>query len=150
MSIVPVPYQVDIDRKNFEIEIWQRSQTKRRYILKEKIRCAVGAIGHATPAGRYEIWAKILNPSWTIPNTQWARDKGLVPGTEIPSSDPNNPLKGAFLAIVEDPTGNIGIHGTDNIDSLGSRASHGCIRVEAATAIRLYHKLPKYTPVHIY
>jgi lipoprotein-anchoring transpeptidase ErfK/SrfK len=150
MSIVPIPYQVDVDRKNFEIEIWQRSQTKRRYILKEKIKCAIGTEGHDTPAGRYEIYAKKLNPSWTVPNTDWAKEKGLIPGTVIPGGVFDNPLRGAFLAIVDDPTGNVGIHGTRNIDSIGTRASHGCIRVEEATAIRLYHKLPKYTPVHIY
>lgn len=149
MSIVPVPYQVDVDRKNYEIEIWQLSIPKRRYILKEKIRCAIGAIGHSTPAGRYMIYGKKLNPTWTIPNEPWAIEMGYTPGQEI-GPGPNNPLKGAFLAIVDEPGGNIGIHGTANIDSLGTAASHGCIRVEPATAVRLYHKLPKYTPVHIY
>jgi len=150
MSIVPVPYQVDVDRKRREIQIWTRSARKRRYILTDRIKCAVGAEGHATPAGRYEIWAKILNPSWTVPNAQWAIDAGLKPYSVIPSDNPYNPLKGAFLAIVDDPTGNIGIHGTDNVDSLGLAASHGCLRVEKAQAVRLYHKLPKHTPVHIY
>lgn len=150
MSIVPVPYQVDVDRKARDIQIWTRSQLKRRYILTDHIKCAVGAIGHATPAGRYEIWAKILNPSWTVPNAQWAIDAGLKPYTRIPGGDPNNPLKGAFLAIIDDPTGNIGIHGTANVDSLGLAASHGCLRVEEKQAVRLYKKLPKYTPVHIY
>lgn len=150
MSIRPVPYQVDIDREHCDILIYQRSEIKRKYILKEKIRCAVGALGHETPAGRYEIYGKKLNPTWTIPNVPWAIAAGYKPGQVIPSTDPNNPIKGAFLAIVNDPTGNIGIHGTANLDSLGHAASHGCIRVDPAVAVRLYHKLPKYTPVHIY
>lgn len=150
MSIVPIPYQVDIDRKSFEVQIWQRSQTKRRYVLKETIKCAVGAVGHRTPAGRYEIFGKKLNPDWTVPNAPWAVELGYKPGQVVPGTDPHNPIKGAFLAIVDDPTGNIGIHGTDNLASIGTAASHGCIRVPVATAIRLYHKLPKYTPVHIY
>lgn len=149
MSILPVPYQVDIDRKARKIEIWQRSQQKRRYVLKETISCAVGAAGHDTPAGRYEIYGKKLNPQYTVPNAQWAIRLGWKPGDVFSASNPNNPIKGAWISIVEDPTGNIGIHGTASLDSLGKAASHGCIRVDPTTAVRLYHKLPKYTPVHI-
>lgn len=148
MSIKPVPYLVDVDREHCDILIWQRSELKRKYILKEKIRCAIGTIGHETPAGRYEIYGKKLNPSWTIPNAKWAIDLGYKPGQVI-GPGPNNPIKGAFLAIVNDPTGNIGIHGTADLNSLGKAASHGCIRVDPDVAVRLYHKLPKYTPVHI-
>lgn len=111
--------------------------------------CAVGTIGHETPGGVYKIRAKVLDPSWFVPNAQWAIDAGLVPGTEIKGDDPNNPIKAAFLQVTKNPTGNVGIHGTADLDSLGTAASHGCIRVASDVALHLFKVIPKYTRVEI-
>lgn len=147
MSVLPLPYIIHIDRPNFQVEIWQRSELKREYVLKKEYPCALGKIGHDTPSGLYWIHSKVRNPSWTIPNVPWAVEAGYVPGTKIPGGADNNPLKGAFLQITDDPTGNIGIHGTAALDSLGLLASHGCIRVEPKVAVHLFHLIPKNTPV---
>ncbi len=111
--------------------------------------CAVGTIGHETPGGVYKIRAKKLNPDWWVPNSQWAIDAGLTPGTVIKGGAPENPIKTAFLQITRDPTGNIGIHGTGNLESLGTAASHGCIRVAPEVAKHLYLVIPKFTRVEI-
>jgi lipoprotein-anchoring transpeptidase ErfK/SrfK len=42
-----------------------------------------------------------------------------------------------------------GIHGTDQIGSLGTNASHGCIRMSIPEVIELYEKVPVKTPVYI-
>lgn len=47
------------------------------------------------------------------------------------------------------PWGGYGIHGTDNPSSIGSAASHGCIRMNNADVIKLYSIVPLGTPVKI-
>ncbi|MBA2430273.1 MAG: L,D-transpeptidase [Thermoleophilaceae bacterium] len=42
-----------------------------------------------------------------------------------------------------------GIHGTDEVGSLGSRASHGCIRMAIPEVKQLYREIPVKTPVYI-
>jgi lipoprotein-anchoring transpeptidase ErfK/SrfK len=42
-----------------------------------------------------------------------------------------------------------GIHGTDAISSLGSAASHGCIRMAIPDVEELYDQVPIQTPVFI-
>jgi lipoprotein-anchoring transpeptidase ErfK/SrfK len=42
-----------------------------------------------------------------------------------------------------------GIHGTAQTGSLGSAASHGCIRMAIPDVIELYEKVPIQTPVYI-
>lgn len=47
------------------------------------------------------------------------------------------------------PWGNYGIHGTNRPDSIGSNASHGCIRMHVADAEELYAMVPNGTKVVI-
>jgi lipoprotein-anchoring transpeptidase ErfK/SrfK len=42
-----------------------------------------------------------------------------------------------------------GIHGTDEVGSLGSRASHGCVRMAIPDVIELYPQVPVHTPIYI-
>lgn len=112
--------------------------------------CAIGSLGYETPGGVYKIWSKMLNPPWWVPNSPWAIEAGLTPYDVIPGGDERNPLKGAFLQFTKtDPTGNVGIHGTANVDSLGTAASHGCVRVTEGVAVHLFRTIPKYTRVEV-
>jgi lipoprotein-anchoring transpeptidase ErfK/SrfK len=45
--------------------------------------------------------------------------------------------------------GGAGIHGTEDVGSLGSAASHGCIRMAIPDVIDLYDKVEVGTPVYI-
>ncbi len=47
------------------------------------------------------------------------------------------------------PWGTYGIHGTNNPGSIGSRASHGCIRMFNRNVVELYRLVPVGTPVDI-
>jgi lipoprotein-anchoring transpeptidase ErfK/SrfK len=42
-----------------------------------------------------------------------------------------------------------GIHGTDEPSSIGSAASHGCIRMLVPDVIQLYSLTPLGTPVYV-
>lgn len=53
-----------------------------------------------------------------------------------------------FLGL-DVPWGDYGIHGTNQPESIGRNASHGCIRMRVADAERLYALVPNGTPVVI-
>jgi lipoprotein-anchoring transpeptidase ErfK/SrfK len=63
----------------------------------------------------------------------------------VPGGSATNPLKARWLGIVD----GVGIHGTGAEYSIGSRASHGCIRMRVADVIALYPRVPIGTPVYI-
>ena len=98
--------------------------------------------GLDTPAGLYSIQNKEVNPAWHVPNSSWA---GSLAGQTIPGGAPNNPLKARWLGIAN----GVGIHGTAEDWSIGSRASHGCIRMHVSDVIDLYDRVPIGTPVLI-
>ena len=82
--------------------------------------------GHATPRGRFSIVNKAVNPVWTAPDQPWA---GAYRNEVVEGGAADNPLKARWLGIVN----GVGIHGTDADWSIGTRASHGCIRMRIRT-----------------
>jgi murein L,D-transpeptidase YcbB/YkuD len=92
---------------------------------------AVGQVGHETPLGTYTISHAEWNPWWRPPASAWARgSKATPPG-------PDNPMgrvKLFFAPLYY-------LHGTPDEKSLGTPASHGCVRmlnddvVELATLV---------------
>jgi lipoprotein-anchoring transpeptidase ErfK/SrfK len=56
-----------------------------------------------------------------------------------------NPLKARWMGIVN----GVGIHGTGEPSSIGTRASHGCIRMTVPDVVDLYPRVPVGTPVLI-
>ena len=83
-----------------------------------------------------------MNPAWSVPNSDWA---GSLAGTVVPGGVPENPLKARWLGIYD----GAGIHGTDVTSSLGTAASHGCIRMSIPEVIELYDKVPVGAPIYI-
>lgn len=127
---------ITIDRSSFKLRLFKRLKFSKSYGI------AVGAAGYDTPSGRYRIQNKQVNPSWSAPNKPWA---GLFAGTTVPGGSPLNPLKARWLGIAN----GVGIHGTGAAYSIGSRASHGCIRMRVPDVIDLYPRVPIGTPVLI-
>ena len=76
-----------------------------------------------------------MNPPWTAPNRPWA---GSYAGRTVPGGAPDNPLKARWLGIA----GGVGIHGTAEAWSIGSSASHGCIRMRVPEVIDLFGRVP--------
>ena len=127
---------ITIDRDNFKLRLFKRLKFSRSYGV------AVGQPAYPTPTGRYSIQNKQVNPAWTAPNSPWA---GELAGTTTPGGSASNPLRARWMGI----TGGVGIHGTSQEYSIGSRASHGCIRMRVADVIDLYRRVPLGTPVLI-
>jgi len=127
---------VTIDRGHFKLRLFKNLKLSKTYGV------AVGAPGYATPTGRYTIANKAVNPAWTAPDSPWA---GAYRNEVVPGGSAENPLKARWLGIV----GGVGIHGTGAPGSIGSRASHGCIRMTVPDVIDLYPRVPVGSPVLI-
>ncbi|HEY1952334.1 MAG TPA: L,D-transpeptidase [Gemmatimonadaceae bacterium] len=84
---------------------------------------AVGQERYPTPVGTYTIRKIVWNPSWRPPpDAEWAKGKSAKgPG------DPGNPMKVVKIFFHEP---DYYIHGTGDVESLGSAASHGCLRMD--------------------
>jgi lipoprotein-anchoring transpeptidase ErfK/SrfK len=84
---------------------------------------AVGQEKYPTPLGTYTIRKMVWNPSWRPPpEADWAKGKKAKgPG------DPGNPMKVVKIFFREP---DYYIHGTGDVESLGSAASHGCLRMD--------------------
>jgi lipoprotein-anchoring transpeptidase ErfK/SrfK len=126
-----------INRSAFRLTLYRHLKAVKSYSI------AVGRIGLETPAGLYHIQNKAVNPAWTMPNSSWVapKDRGRV----IPGGTPENPLKARWLGIFA----GAGIHGTDELSSIGSAASHGCVRMRIPDVIELYPQVPVGAPVYI-
>jgi lipoprotein-anchoring transpeptidase ErfK/SrfK len=84
---------------------------------------ATGQDGYPTPPGNYLIRHLVWNPSWTPPpNAAWAKKY-----TPKEPGAPANPMKVVKIFFKEP---DYYIHGTGEINSLGSAASHGCLRMD--------------------
>jgi lipoprotein-anchoring transpeptidase ErfK/SrfK len=129
------PVLLIADRNAFKLRLYKQLQLVKEYTV------AVGAIGFDTPAGLYHIQNKAVDPTWNVPDSAWAGD---LAGKSIPPG-PDNPLKARWMGIFD----GAGIHGTDETYSLGSAASHGCLRMAVPDVIELYDQVPVGTPIYI-
>jgi L,D-transpeptidase ErfK/SrfK len=91
---------------------------------------AIGLPSHPTPRGQFTIRKMIWNPNWVPPkNRAWARGKQpRNPG------DPANPMQTVKIFFREPY---YYIHGTNDPKSIGTAASHGCIRMDPVDAAEL-------------
>lgn len=129
------PAYLVVDRANFKIRFYRNLELDSEYTI------ALGKLGHDTPAGLYHIQNKAVDPVWNVPNSDWA---GSLAGTTVPPG-PSNPLKARWMGIYD----GVGIHGTADEGSLGTAASHGCIRMAVVDVVELYDKVPTGTPIYI-
>jgi lipoprotein-anchoring transpeptidase ErfK/SrfK len=130
------PSVIIIHRGAFSLALYKHLKLAKTYGI------AVGRVGLETPAGLYHIENKAVNPAWHVPNSAWA---GKLAGQVIPAGDPGNPIKARWMGIYA----GAGIHGTSDDGSIGSAASHGCIRMHVPDVEELYDQVDVGTPVYI-
>ena len=121
------PSFITVDRGNFTLRVYKDLKLARSYSI------AVGQQGLETPAGLYHIQNKAVNPSWQVPNSPWA---GSLAGKLIPPG-PDDPIKARWMGIFD----GAGIHGTDEVSSIGHAFSHGCVRMLIPDVIDLYDRV---------
>jgi lipoprotein-anchoring transpeptidase ErfK/SrfK len=129
------PSYLTLDRATFTLRLWEHLKLERIYTV------AVGQEGLETPEGLYAIQEKEENPTWHVPDSAWAGD---LAGATIPPG-PENPIKARWMGIFE----GAGIHGTEELESLGTAASHGCVRMSIPDVEELYDLVEVGTPIYI-
>lgn len=131
-----------------------------------------------TPRGKMSITHKELDPVWVPPTWHYvevARKRGLRlvdmsnahPGALAGFPEGREPIRGGTLYIPpwgspqRKHKGVLGVaklemydgyyfHGTDNEASVGTAASHGCIRMRRDDILWMYQNVPVGTLVYIY
>jgi lipoprotein-anchoring transpeptidase ErfK/SrfK len=128
--------RVVIDKKNFTSTLYSNGKIVRIYPI------AYGAnpdgankqkVGDKrTPEGAFEIVNQAKNPRYK----------------NIPGGAENNPLGTRWMGL-NTWSGSIGMHGTSNPGSIGSRASAGCVRMFTPDAEELFDMVRVSLPVII-
>jgi lipoprotein-anchoring transpeptidase ErfK/SrfK len=131
------PAVVIVNRGSYQLTLYKDLKPAKTYGI------AIGKVGLETPAGLYHIQIKAVDPAWTMPHSDWVpkKDQGKI----VPGGTPENPLKARWLGIFD----GAGIHGTDAESSIGTAASHGCVRMRIPDVIDLYDQVPVGAPIYI-
>jgi lipoprotein-anchoring transpeptidase ErfK/SrfK len=132
----PVPV---VDTVNLLLNLRQR----RLYVYKgdkiiAKYPVAIGKKGWETPVGEWQVMEKVKNPGWT----NFKTGEVMKPGKE-------NPLGVRWIGWWTDGEDVIGFHGTPNIKSIGTAASHGCVRMYNRDVRALYPLVKVGTTVKV-
>ena len=90
---------------------------------------AKGQPAYPTPTGEYEINDKQVDPTWTPPDSPWAAELSSIP------PGPGNPLGTRWIGTTAPA---IGFHGTYADYSVGTAASHGCMRMHIPDVEEFY------------
>ncbi len=110
--------------------------------IEKEYPVATAMPGYTTPVGTWKVVNKVENPTWYNPAPDgWGAGEPLV----IPPG-PGNPL-GTRALYLNAP--DIRIHGTYASSSIGTHASHGCIRMFISDSEELYPLVPIGTRVLI-
>lgn len=123
-----VKYSIVVNKTTKFLE-WRRGEE----ILKI-YPVAVGKKTSETPEGEYTVTSRVRNPVWYYLKLQF------------PPGDPKNLLGTRWLGL---NVKGYGIHGTKNPASIGSAASHGCVRMFNKDVEELFEWIPIGTKVTI-
>jgi lipoprotein-anchoring transpeptidase ErfK/SrfK len=93
---------------------------------------AVGMPAHPTPTGDFAVNDKQVDPAWYPPDSPWAAELDTIP------PGPGNPLGTRWIGTTAPA---IGIHGTYADSSVGTAASHGCMRMHIPDVEALYDEV---------
>ena len=125
-----------IDLSSKQLTLYEGKKKAKTYTV------ATGAPGFPTPDGSFQIVEMRKNPTWVNPDpTGW--------GSSMPDSIPPGPSNPLGTRAMNLNAPGIRIHGTSDIGSLGTAASHGCIRMAMSQVEELFEKVGVGTPVLI-
>ncbi len=129
------PTYITVSQSEYKLRLFKNLKLVKEYPV------AVGGGGYYTPTGLHSILDKQVDPTWNVPTSSWAGD---LAGQSIPPG-PSNPLKSRWMGIYD----GAGIHGTDDTGSIGSAASHGCIRMLIPDVEELFDRVEVGDPIYI-
>ncbi len=107
------PMRLELNLSSRTLTLYRNEKVHKRYPV------AVGRSGWETPTGTFRIENMRRDPEWMNPFT----------GEVIPGGAWDNPLGRRWIGFWTDGRDWVGFHGTNSTDSIGSAASHGCVRM---------------------
>lgn len=113
--------RLDLNIPALRLTVYEGDRVLRSYPV------AVGMVGHDTPTGSFDVDFAEWNPWWRPPAREWARDEKVTP------PGPRNPM--GRVKLYFEPL--YFIHGTPESASIGTPASHGCVRMRNEDVIAL-------------
>ena len=119
--------RITIDKSQNRLRLFNGEALVRTYPV------ATGDRG-VTEAGSYKVVTRLIQPTW-----YWQ-------GYAVTPDDPDYPLGTRWLGLSRQ---GYGIHGTNEPESIGKQASHGCIRMYNVDVEELFDVVPIGTPVKI-
>ncbi|MBN1418216.1 MAG: L,D-transpeptidase family protein [Planctomycetes bacterium] len=129
LKVVEGPFDVIIDKAAFRLSVlW-----KGRLIVQYPV--GLGRDG-GTPVGAYVAGAKLVEPTWFDRENK----------REVPFGHPEHPIGTRWITFAE----TFGIHGTNDPQSVGRAASHGCVRMRNEHVEELFDLVvPERTRIEI-
>lgn len=130
-----------------QVSIVVRKSTFKLYVFYQGIAfasydVAIGADASATPSGVYKTADKTARPTWWPPESTGLRGP-------IGPDDPKNPLGTHWIALDHDLHSGLGIHGTNDPNMIGTRASLGCIRMRNHEVKEIFEIARSGMAVHV-
>jgi len=128
------------DEVRLEISLSRRTVTLYRGDTRaQEYPIGIGRAGWETPLGTFEVQQMRENPVWIHPFTD----------ERVPGGDSRNPLGTRWIGFWTDGHVWVGLHGTSDPRSVGTAASHGCIRMYNADVEVLFYNIEIGTPVTV-
>ena len=121
-----------VNRTTNMLTLYDGFHVERRYPV------ATAMQGFLTPPGSWEVVDKVENPTWHNPCLGQPGCWAASEPAEIPPG-PDNPLGTRALDL---SAPGIRIHGTPSDSSIGTYASHGCIRMHIPDSEAMYPLVP--------
>ena len=134
MALNALSGQIIIDLGDLQIYLYRDGKLVRSYPI------AAGQPAYPTPTGNFVVVNMQVDPTWEPPDSAWAAGAEPIP------PGPNNPLGTRWIGT---SSPGVGIHGTPDDSSVGTYASHGCIRMHIPDVEDLYTRVVVGMPVII-
>jgi len=122
------PLRLVLNLPAYRIDVYEFGERTRSYGV------AIGMAGYRTPRGTFRLSIAEWNPWWHPPDSPWARGEAPMP------PGPRNPM-GRVKLYFRDL---YYIHGTPEVSSIGTAASHGCVRMSNADVVELARLVHQY------
>ncbi len=120
------PMRVVVEKHTYTMKVFLGRALFRLYMV------GLGKEGR-TPRGEFVVVEKERYPRWVDPRT----------GKVWEGRDPNNPLGGYFIKLDHPDLKGYGIHGTNDMSSIGRPSSMGCVRLGKDDMAEVFLYLPR-------
>ena len=121
------PFNIVVDKSQNILILKSNDQIIKTYVVST-------GINNSTPAGKFKIVNKLIDPPW------------FRPGIVVPPGSPDNILGSRWMGFDLE---SYGIHGTNDNQSLGKQITQGCIRMSNSDVEELFALVSTGTEITI-